>query len=77
MEKDIEDRGQRLVDEYTAAVQKHVWNLKEELEEGLKKLGFLSSHKEGAETTATLLESCLDYVEQRVRIGSKQQNLLL
>ena len=76
VEKEIEDRGQRLIAEYTAAVQKHVRNLKEELEEGLKeKLGFLSSHKEGAETAATLLESCLDYVEQRVRIGSKQQIL--
>ena len=57
-------------------MQKHVLNLKEELEEGLKeKLGFLSSHKEGSETAATLLESCLDFVEQRVRIGSKQQIL--
>ena len=76
VEKEIEDRGQRLIAEYTAAVQKHVRNLKEELEEGLKeKLSFLSSHKEGAETAATLLESCLDNVEQRVRIGSKQQIL--
>ena len=78
VEKDIEDRGQRLVAEYTAAVQKHVRNLKEELEEGLKeKLGFLSSRKEGDEIAATLLESCLYYVEQRMRIGSKQKILLL
>ena len=41
MEKKIEDTGQQLIAEYTAAVQKHVRNLKEELEEGLKeKMGF-------------------------------------
>ena len=51
-------------------------HLKEEFEEGAKeKLGFLSTHKEVAETAATLLESCLDYIEQEVRIGSKQQIL--
>ena len=71
VEKEIEDRGQQLIAEYPAAVQECVRNLKEELDEGLKeKLGFLSSHKEGAKTAATLLESCLDYTE-RVRIGSK------
>ena len=76
MRKKSKTAARQLIAEYTAAVQKHVRNLKEELEEGLKeKLGFLSSHKEGAETAATLLESCLDFVEQRVRIGSKQQIL--
>ena len=65
-----------MIAKYTAAVQEHVRNLKEEFEEGLKdKLGFLSSHIEVAETAATLLESCLDYLEQQVRIGSKQQIL--
>ena len=74
--KEIDNTGQQLIAEYTAAVQECVQNLKEELEEGAKeKLGFLSSHREAAETAATLLESCLDYVEQLVKIGSKQQIL--
>ena len=64
-----------MIAEYTAAVQENVRHLTDELEEGEEKLGFLSSHKEEAKAAATLLESCLEYVEKEVRIGSKQHIL--
>ena len=76
VKKEIQDRGQQLIAEYTAAVQESVQHLTEELEEGVKeKLGFLSTQKEQVQTTATLLESCLDFVEEEVRISSKQSIL--
>ena len=76
VKKKIEDRGRELIVEYTMAVWESVRHQTEELEAGVKeKLGFLSTQKEAVEVAVTLLDSCLDYVEEGIRISSKQHIL--
>ena len=75
VKKKIKVRGRELIAEYTTATWESVQHLTEELEVAVKeKLGFLSTQEEEVEVATTLLESCLDYVEE-VRISLKQHIL--
>lgn len=74
--KEVKERGQQLIARYTAAMEESVQQVTEDMEKGAnEKLGFVSVHKDAAFTAIYLVQSCLDYVEGELRIGSKQQIL--
>ena len=76
VKEEIRATGDQMISEYTAEVQQSVTRLEKKVDTGAeKKLRFMSSLITDVQTTAGMLQSCVRYVEGKLRMNSQQQIL--